>query len=82
MVVDNLTVVGIGVLTFVLGFYFGICLTSPQCDRQYGHLSARISGLLGGSSRRVRCGLCRWFHNRLPSICADLPCDHPPGASR
>lgn len=81
MVVDNLTLVGVGVLTFVLGFYFGICLTSPQCDRQYGHLAERLARLLGVSTRWLRCGLCRWLHGRLPFVCAGFPCDHLPRRS-
>lgn len=78
MAFDNLTLVGIGVLTFVLGFYFGICLTNPQCDLRYGQWSDRFSGMLGGSTRRLRCGLCRWLHNRLPLVCDGFPCEHPP----
>jgi hypothetical protein len=78
MVVDNLTVVGVGVLTFVLGFYFGICLTSPRCDRQYGQLSERFTRVLGNGTRSARCGLCRWLRNRFPLVCAGFPCDHLP----
>lgn len=81
MVVDNLTLVGIGVLTFVLGFYFGICLTSPQCDRRYGYLSGRFGRLLSSATRWLRCGLCRWSHDRVPVVCAGLPCDRTPRPS-
>jgi hypothetical protein len=81
MVIDNLTLVGIGVLTFVVGFYFGICLTSPQCDRRYGQLSERFSRMLGGGARWMRCGLCRWLHHHLPLVCAASPCEHPPRPS-
>lgn len=81
MVIDNLTLVGIGVLIFVLGFYFGIYLTSPQCDRRYGQLAARFSLAIGGGTRWVRCGLCRLLHDRLPLACAGFPCGHAPTRS-
>lgn len=81
MMIDNLTLVGIGVLTFVVGFYFGICLTNPRCDRRYGHLAERVTRLLAQGVRRMRCGLCRRLPIRLALICAGLPCEHDPRPS-